>query len=791
VTLPVHYVLFEGWDQWINWEIRERDGKLVKVPISPDGRLINSQDPANWVSYAAAKATGRNVGFVFTAADPFFFIDVDKSLIDGKWSENATWVHQTLSSAVFEISQSGTGFHLFGKYTSVPPHSNKRDDLGLELYTSGRFCACTFEQTQAGPVEDLTAQLAIVAAHFPPGAAGAGGADLEAEWAAAVAGGVDPTWDGSADDNELVTKALTARGSAKRQFGDMLTFGDLWGGNVLAQGASEADAALCADLAFWTGKDVVRMELLFSQSALGQRDKWTEREDYRQRTILFAARTCPNVYKNPRAAVDPMNAPTIAELGIASQLASGLASMPIDRQAEYFKGCVWINDAKRIVTPRAILMDQQQFEVHYAGFNFEMELGNPQDTTKSAFEAFTRSRAIRFPRADTSGFRPLDPSGCIYPEEMGGGLVVVNTYAPPRPLCIQGDITPFLDYCQRILPSQRNREIVLSYLCALAQNPGVKFQWCLFLQGVEGSGKTFLIEAITAAIGREDYVTSANVKDVGNVFNSNYYRKLLVILEEVNAHENPMLMGAIKALITNRRIEYQPKGQTQFTGDNVANYVLTANHKDGITKTPNDRRYCPVYIAPQSVEDLLAAGLTELYFERLWDWFDNRGGREAICYWLHNTVPVAAYNPAGSAKRAPVSDNTAEAIALSGSEPAAIISEAIASEVYGCRGPWLSAYAVAMLFTSHRGIDRRRIAAAIEEIGYEKHPGLPDGRARSVVPGEGRTRLYYRPGSPAGELRGRAIVDAYLKAQNHPEATECNPPSISSSGVTIPMPTQL
>src|SRR5262249_47879545 len=49
-------------------------------------------------------------------------------------------------------------------------------------------------------------------------------------------------------------------------------------------------------LAFWTGRDAVRMELLFSASTLGQRRKWRERPDYRQRTIGAAIASCATVY---------------------------------------------------------------------------------------------------------------------------------------------------------------------------------------------------------------------------------------------------------------------------------------------------------------------------------------------------------------------------------------------------------------------------------------------------------------------------------------------------------------
>ena len=737
-TLPAEFALFAGSDQWV----LRRD----KVPVDAAGHPINAQDPAQWMSFETAAAHGVPLGRVFTAADQYFFLDVDHAWDGKQWNATAQWARAALPGAACEISQSGTGLHFFGRYTSVPEHSNKRPDLGLELYTDGRFCACTFDQMQGGPDVDLTAALGTVAAQFPPKPAGG-----ELEWTS----GPDPGWHGPTDDAELVAKMLAAPGSAKRAFGGALSFRDLWEGNVPEDGLSEADAALCADLAFWTGRDCERIERLVTASALGQREKWTERPDYRQRTIQLAVSTCKNVYTTPS--------------DVGPEVRPGLANLSVDRQVEYFQGCVWISDVKRVYTPRALLMDQTQFDVAYGGFNFEMEASSPNETSRSAFEVFTKSRAIGFPKADTSGFRPLDTPGCVYPPELGGGLTVVNTYTPAKPLRIPGDVTPFLDYCHKIMPGELNREIALSYMKFIVQHPGVKAQWCLFLQGVEGTGKTFLTEVLTSAVGREDYVTSANVKDIGNVFNANYHRKLLVVLEEVNAHENPDFMRSIKALITNRKIEFQYKGLNQFTSDNCANFILTANNKDGIYKGPNDRRYAPIYLAQQSASDLLLAGLTEDYFAKLWAWRDSPEGRAALNHWFFTTPPVAQFNPAGAAKRAPITENTAEAIAISISEAALILSEACAAGVYGTRGPWLSAAAVAVIFDRYHGFDRRKIAEAIAELGYIKHPGLADGRVGTEIRGGGRTRLYCLLGSPAVGLQGSAITEAYLKAQNHPD----------------------
>jgi DNA-binding transcriptional ArsR family regulator len=62
---------------------------------------------------------------------------------------------------------------------------------------------------------------------------------------------------------------------------------------------SRADLALLSMLAFWT-QDPVQLERLFSASALGQRDKWRRRSDYRQRTIRKALDGLGETYKWPR-----------------------------------------------------------------------------------------------------------------------------------------------------------------------------------------------------------------------------------------------------------------------------------------------------------------------------------------------------------------------------------------------------------------------------------------------------------------------------------------------------------
>jgi hypothetical protein len=72
-------------------------------------------------------------------------------------------------------------------------------------------------------------------------------------------------------------------------------FKALWLGDTSAYGNdnSNADFALMCELAKITQNDPVKMERFFSASALGRRDKWTDRADYRQRTIKAALDSRP------------------------------------------------------------------------------------------------------------------------------------------------------------------------------------------------------------------------------------------------------------------------------------------------------------------------------------------------------------------------------------------------------------------------------------------------------------------------------------------------------------------
>lgn len=283
-----------------------RPGKLDKIPIDPmSGQPCNAQAPGNWMTGddASIKAgiwgEGHGVGFVLTPNTGLFCLDIDGCIQDdGQQSPLAHALCGRFPGAAVEVSQSGRGLHIWGRYEgAMPAHSCRNGTHGIELYTERRFIALGRVEGATGDAgtDRTTALKAVIAEYFPP--KGGEGASAGEAWTNEPV----PEWRGPTDDADLIRRALASK-SAAATFGAAASFADLWQGNEDALGraypdagglnraydASVADAALAQHLAFWTGKNCERIHDLMWQSDLA-RDKW-EREDYLRRTILAAVR---------------------------------------------------------------------------------------------------------------------------------------------------------------------------------------------------------------------------------------------------------------------------------------------------------------------------------------------------------------------------------------------------------------------------------------------------------------------------------------------------------------------
>ena len=750
---------------WINRPSTTRPGAVDKLPIHPEtGAVYNAHDPTIQL-YAVdaiqmAPKHRAGVGFVFTANDPFFFLDIDKCYdpTTKQWSARARELCTTLSGAAVEVSQSGQGLHIIGS-GPVVPHGCRNIAEGLELYTSGRFVALTGTHAVGRADFRPPAIDSVINQFFPPLAP-----SEAAEWT------TEPVaeWSGPADDDELIKKILKSKQNAGAIFQGRASIQDLWNadedalakaypdtGGTRTFDHSSADMALCQHLAFWTGKDCERIDRLFRQSKL-YRDKWESRSDYRQRTILNAVGLCKSVYGSREAI--PENADPLV-------YRSGTQYMPYDQQLEHFKGCIYVRDLHRIFMPDGALLKPEQFNAMRGGFMFQQG----EKSVRKAWEIFTESQGLIFPKAESICFRPEFEPGAIIEEE---GRKLVNTYIPITTPRKAGDISPFRKHLALMLPVERDRTILLSYMAACIQYPGTKFQWTPLIQGCEGNGKTTLVITCMAhAIGHR-YTHLPNASELGKggaKFNSWIQNKLFIGVEEVYVSDKREVLDALKPLITNPRIEIQGKGLDQVTGDNRANFIMCSNHKDAILKTRNDRRFCVFFTAQQEAAHLTRDGMDGAYFPDLYKWL-RADGYAIVADYLANYEIPAAFNPAEQCHRAPDTSSTDEAVAASLGGIEQEILEAVEEDRPGFAHGWISSMALDKLIEDRK--DRKRIPPnrrkeILQSLGYKLHPALKKGRTNIVTPLDlGKPRLYIkRDHIHAGLTDASNVTQIYIKAQ--------------------------
>lgn len=814
----------------------------TKVPISP--RTFRpfpkdsgwQEDPAATVGFdeiaphMAAFAGVYGVGFVLSDRDPFFCLDIDYCLEDGRtWSPLALSMLQMLQGCAVEVSRSGEGLHVFG--TGTPPeHSCKNEGLGMELYHERRYIALTGTNAIGDAAFNVQHVLpTLVGQFFPKSLAEA------KDWSEGPIEGYSST----EEDDELIAKmlkpsALNALWGSTSTVealwcNDEATLASLYPSNTDTYNRSQADAGLAQHLIFWTGGDCDRTLRLMQGSGL-VRDKWG-RDDYLRRTIKRAynlqtefysvrkkgpeglaaikgpsetqnayAETCraailhsatpeqiqvlsehrgPSFWIDNKGrtaeelvnAVTPIEAPAEANSTAGKPTRkSGYQYMTIDMQEQFFDGCTYVVDMHKIWRQRnGVFYGPDQFNAEFGGYEFQTD-DTGKGKTKKAWAAFLDNQVLAWPRANSTVFEPSEEPGAIIERE---GLRLLNTYIPVATPRQAGDASPFLEHVAKLLPDQRDQQIILSYMAACVQHKGHKFQWAPLIQGAPGNGKTLLTRVLKRAIG-DRYTHMPRAKNIDGQFNGWMYGKLLVAVEDVYAEEfRRDVMETLKPIITNGDgLEIERKGHDQVTVNVCANFFFNANEKDAVTKSKDDRRICPFYTAQQSAADLLRDGMGGDYFAKLYGWL-NDGGYAVVHDYLATYPIPAEFNPAvqagGLAERAPVTTSTQEAVAASATPVDTAIMEAVGEERLGFRGGFISSNALADMLREERiKLPPQRFRKVLADLGYVPHPALPDGRACRTLATDAhrKPRLYVKLGHLSAQIPdGPTATDRYEQLQ--------------------------
>lgn len=258
--------------QWVCWVGAD------KIPKNPhNGYNAKSNDSSTWSDFETAVRACEmyrfdGLGFMF--ANGYFGVDLDHCIDQTDFCDEFV---ETLQSYA-EISKSGSGIHIICK-GSLPDGARRKN--GVEMYSSGRYFICTgnIYNNKYRKVVDCTDSIKVLHSKYLPSEA----PRVESRKYEIV----------SLDDQDVIYKARSCKSGPAF---NMLYQGNWQGLPYSSQ--SEADLALCNQLAFWTQRNPTQMDRIFRTSGL-YRPKWDEKrgsKTYGEITIGKACANCVDVY---------------------------------------------------------------------------------------------------------------------------------------------------------------------------------------------------------------------------------------------------------------------------------------------------------------------------------------------------------------------------------------------------------------------------------------------------------------------------------------------------------------
>jgi hypothetical protein len=407
-------------------------------------------------------------------------------------------------------------------------------------------------------------------------------------------------------------------------------------------------------------------------------------------------------------------------------------------QQTWFKGCVFIVSRGLMLAPNGRFLGVTAFNAAYGGKQFIVD--GVGKKTNEAWAAATRSTLWTVPKVDHSRFVPHRAYQEIISDDLGRDGV--NVYKPAVIRRAAGDPSPFLNHIGAILPTAQDQQSYLNFLAHNAKFPGHKIPWAPVIQSAEGVGKGIIKLLVMHMMGRP-YVYFPNAQQLvksGAQFNAWMRHKLFILADEIKVDERRDLIEILKPMISEAIIEVQGKGDNQDLEDNYSNWQFFTNYKDAVPINKNGRRYAVYYSPIQTVDDLLARGMDDTYFNALYGWMEGEGAAIVTDYLMNYPIKRGEI-----AMRAPETSSTAAAVEMSRSPIERAILDAVHDGLQGFRAGWISSLAVVKHLRDvgavSRAVQPSTIRTIVESLGYVSCGRAP--RAWLQEDAKSRADLYH------------------------------------------------
>lgn len=166
---------------------------------------------------------------------------------------------------------------------------------------------------------------------------------------------------------------------------------------------------------------------------------------------------------------------------------------------------------------------------------------------------------------------------------------VLNLWSGFAVAPVNGDVTPWLELLENLIPDRPTRLYVLRWLALKVQNPGNVQRTILIFTGSKGTGKNSMFEPLVRLFGPAGRVFD-DAEHVAGRFTGHMMTVAFAVLDEALFAGDPRQADRVKARVTATSTTYEAKGRDLVVGINRCAYVSLSNHVHVWQATIDERR---------------------------------------------------------------------------------------------------------------------------------------------------------------------------------------------------------
>ena len=232
---------------------------------------------------------------------------------------------------------------------------------------------------------------------------------------------------------------------------------------------------------------------------------------------------------------------------------------------------------------------------------------------------------------------------------MDGQRRLANTCRPPELKPVEGDVSPWLEHLEYLVPDVEQRDHLLDWMAFTVQHPEQKINHQILWGGSPRIGKDAAIQPLVKAVGAHN-TTQPTATEVKGSFNGWIANTKLVVVQEIAEFDNHSIENQLKPLCAAppETLRVNLKGVKQYCIPNLISMVLMTNDQQPIPiSARNDRFFC---IWSGCVRK------SDKYYADLYAWIAENSAH--VSYYLHNR-DLSGFNHGALPLRTPWRDEIA------------------------------------------------------------------------------------------------------------------------------------